>query len=282
MNLLPRFEPAAAYYGHVARGYDAMASTYDLVEGRNEISERVRAATLRAALEVFRPGDRILELGCGTGRAALDLARHGVHVTATDVSPEMTRVTAARADREGLGSRVRVRALSAADAAELEGPFDGAYSNGAVLNLEPDLARVGRGLARGIRAGGYAVLTAANRLCLFELAVYPVALRPRKAFRKLGRPVPIPISREGLGRRYVVPTRFLTPEEFRRTLGKGFEVRDLRGLQIITPPWNFVDLARRFRPAVEPLVRLEDRIGSRRGLRALGAIYLQVFRRTSE
>ena len=96
------------------------------------------------------------------------------------------------------------------------------------------------------------------------------------------RPVPIPISREGLGRRYVVPTRFLTPEEFRRTLGKGFEVRDLRGLQIITPPWNFVDLARRFRPAVEPLVRLEDRIGSRRGLRALGAIYLQVFRRTSE
>ena len=256
-----------------------MAATYDRVEGRNEISERVRATTLQAALGVFGPGDRVLELGCGTGRDAVALARRGVQVVATDVSPDMVRMTASRAAHEGMQGKVTALVLSAAEAAELEGPFEGAFSNGAVLNLEPDLPRVGRGLARGIREGGFVVLTAANRFSLFELGVYPLALRPRKAFRKLGGPVPIPISREGFGRRYAVPTRFLTPRELRRVFGDAFEVRTLRGLQVVTPPWNFVDLARRFHGAVEPLVRFEDAVGSWRVLRAAGAIYLYVLRR---
>jgi len=258
-----------------------MVSSYDLVEGRNEISERVRASTLRAASRLFHAGDRILELGCGTGRDALALAKLGVHVVATDLSPEMVRLTASRVKEAGLEEKVTSLTMSAADAAELDGPFDGAYSNGAVLNLEPDLARVGRGLARGIRPGGFAILTAANRVSLFELAVYPLALRPRKAFRKLGGSVPIPISREGFGRRYVVPTRFLTPVEFRRSIGDGFEVETLRGLQVLTPPWNFVDVARRLQGAVTPLTRLEDTVGLWPGIRNLGAIYLYVLRRAS-
>lgn len=277
--MLPRYEANADYYGHVARGYDRMAETYDRVEGRNEISERVRATALAAALDAFEPGDRVLELGCGTGRDALALARHGVNVVATDVSPGMVQMTAARASRETLPGSVTALTMPASEAAEIDGPFDGAYSNGAVLNLEPDITRLARGLAHGLRPGGLAVLTAANRLSFFELAVYPVALRPRKAFRKLGGSVPIPISREGFGRGYAVPTRFLTPKEFRRAMGDGFEVQDLRGLQLITPPWNFVNLARRFNGVVDPLVHIEDRVGAWPGFRSLGAIYLYVLRR---
>src|SRR2546426_8628741 len=134
----PRFEPKKEFYTHVARGYDITAPAYDEVEGRNEISERVRRMSLAAAIAAFRPGDRILELGCGTGRDAVFLARHGISVVATDLSPAMVAITRARAEREGVGDRVSARVSSAAEAARDGGPDDGGDLNGAVLHLEPD------------------------------------------------------------------------------------------------------------------------------------------------
>jgi SAM-dependent methyltransferase len=52
-----------------------------------------------------RPGP-ILELGCGTGRVALDLARRGHRVTALDSDPELVRELAVRAREAGLGGAV--------------------------------------------------------------------------------------------------------------------------------------------------------------------------------
>jgi SAM-dependent methyltransferase len=275
----PAFEPGAPYYAYVARGYDQTADSYDRVEGRNAISERVRRTTLSTALSRFRPGDRILEIGCGTGRDAVAMAHYGIEVVATDVSTEMTAATRARAEREGVADLVTVRTMPAAVASREGGPYDGAYSNGAVLNLEPDLAGVASGLSKTLRPGACAILTAANRLSLFELAVYPLVLRPRKAFRKLGSTVPIPISREGIGKKYVVPTRFLTPAELRRFFHRGFDLISLRALQALTPPWNLVDMADRFRTAVDSLERIEDWLAEGRWLRNLGAISLVVLRR---
>lgn len=277
--MFPTHRATREYYAYVASGYDRMADTYDRVEGANRIGERVRRATLSLATDLFRPGDRILELGCGTGRDAVALAKRGIDVVATDVSPEMTNATRRRASRDGVEGRVTAMCLSAADAASMAGPFDGAYSNGAVLNLEPDLARVAEGLGRSVRPGGCAVLTAANRVSLFELLFYPAVLRPRKAFRKLGETVPIPISREGFGKRYVVPTRFLTPREFYGNFRGDFGIELLRGLQAITPPWNLVDLAERLRGLIAPLERVEEALGTWPGVRSVGAIYLFGLRR---
>lgn len=275
----PAFAVRPEYYEYVARGYDLIADHYDSVEGRNAISERVRRASLQLALASFRPGDRILELGCGTGRDAVSLASHRIFIDASDVSPAMVEATRARADREGVGEFVRTSVNSAAVAANEGGPYDGAYSNGAVLNLEPNFRELAQGLTRTLRPGAPAVLTAANRLSLFELLLYPLALRPRKAFRKLSRSVPIPISREGFGKRYVVATRFLTPREFVAPFVGSFVIEAWRGLQVFTPPWNMVDIATRFRDAVTPLEAIENRLGHVRGVRSLGAIYLLKLRR---
>jgi SAM-dependent methyltransferase len=275
----PAFESSARYYAYVARGYDQTANSYDRVEGRNAVSERVRRTTLSSALSRFHSGDRILEIGCGTGRDAVEMAHHGIEVVATDVSAEMAAATRARAEREGVADLVTVRMMPAAVASGEGGPYDGAYSNGAVLNLEPDLAGVASGLSKTLRPKACAILTAANRLSLFELAVYPLVLRPRKAFRKLSGIVPIPISREGMGKRYVVPTRFITPSELRKCFHREFDLVSLRALQALTPPWNLVDMANRFRIAVDSLERIEDRLAEGRLLRNLGAISLVVLRR---
>lgn len=51
--------------------------------------EKVTAAVLAAA--DVQAGDRVLDLGCGTGQLSLPLAERGAHVLAIDVSAEMVR-----------------------------------------------------------------------------------------------------------------------------------------------------------------------------------------------
>jgi cyclopropane-fatty-acyl-phospholipid synthase len=55
----------------------------------------------------LRPGDVVIEAGCGWGALALHMAReYGVHVKAFNVSREQLAFARARAAREGLGDRV--------------------------------------------------------------------------------------------------------------------------------------------------------------------------------
>jgi ubiquinone/menaquinone biosynthesis C-methylase UbiE len=49
--------------------------------------EKVTAAVLAAA--VVRPGDQVVDLGCGTGQLSLPLAERGASVLAVDVSADM-------------------------------------------------------------------------------------------------------------------------------------------------------------------------------------------------
>lgn len=76
------------------------------------------------ALEAYanRAGGPILELGCGTGRALIPLARAGFQVTGVDLSPEMLRQARAKADAAGIGDRVTLVEGDYANVA-LSGPF---------------------------------------------------------------------------------------------------------------------------------------------------------------
>jgi SAM-dependent methyltransferase len=53
----------------------------------------------------------VLDIGAGTGRVAIDLARHGYDVTALDADPELVHELSARARKRGL--RVRTAAADA-------------------------------------------------------------------------------------------------------------------------------------------------------------------------
>lgn len=113
----------------------------------------------------LRPGEPLLELGCGGGRISLGLWREGwTEVTPTDVSPAMTELADAVFAEAGCPFRARL-----ADAGKL--PFgDGAFGaaifgfNG-LMCIPGRTARVAalREIRRVVRAGGRLLLTAHDR-----------------------------------------------------------------------------------------------------------------------
>jgi SAM-dependent methyltransferase len=69
-----------------------------------------------------RTGGPLLELGCGTGRLLVPLARAGYDVTGVDLSQEMLRAARARVDAAGLAQRVTLVHGDYSDA-RLAGPY---------------------------------------------------------------------------------------------------------------------------------------------------------------
>jgi ubiquinone/menaquinone biosynthesis C-methylase UbiE len=66
-----------------------------------------------AVAELIHPGDRVLELGCGTGRLASIMAQSGALVAAIDVSPAMLAVAKQRTEEAGLGGNIQFKRMNA-------------------------------------------------------------------------------------------------------------------------------------------------------------------------
>jgi SAM-dependent methyltransferase len=86
---------------------------------------RRRAALVRGWGTVLRPGDRVLELGCGDGTLSCMLASEGFDVTGVDISPGMIEEAKRRAERESSTARFEVADSDALKACE---PFDAVVS----------------------------------------------------------------------------------------------------------------------------------------------------------
>lgn len=82
------------------RFFEASAEHYD--EEIFTQATDTEVALLRRLLEL-EPGDRVLDIGCGTGRHAVALAAEGLQVTGVDLSPAMLARARARAVVAGVG-----------------------------------------------------------------------------------------------------------------------------------------------------------------------------------
>lgn len=97
--------------------FDARAATFDrLYDARRGPLGWAGAwvhAPLRRRLDLTlreladRPVDRVLDVGCGTGRYAVALAERGADVVGIDISPAMLDLARARARQRGVAARCR-------------------------------------------------------------------------------------------------------------------------------------------------------------------------------
>jgi ubiquinone/menaquinone biosynthesis C-methylase UbiE len=72
----------------------------------------------------IEPGDRVLDVGCGTGGLTLRAARRGARVKAIDVNAEMLAIAARQTRDAGLEGRVQLVEMGVA---ELDGEEPGSY-----------------------------------------------------------------------------------------------------------------------------------------------------------
>lgn len=143
----------ADYAGERARDYDRGMEVLFRTFATDEPAVRAQLTGLLA----LRPGARVLETGCGTGRDTVHLAATARAVYATDLAADMIRAGRSRLADAGLGTD-RVH-LCVADATRLpfaEAFFDAAYHFGGI-NLFPDVKLGIAEMARVVKPGGKVV-----------------------------------------------------------------------------------------------------------------------------
>lgn len=277
-RLHPSGSPGLESGDPVERHFDALAPEYDRIVSANPLDRALRENALRMLLRVFRPGDHVLELGCGTGLETIPLARAGIRVTGVDVSQGMLEHLERKARAEGLSDSIRLRKMRAAEIGRLvdelgPGAFQGAFSDFGAPNLEADWSRVPGALSTLIRPSGTVVLTVWNRVCLAEMALYALGLRPRRALARLRSPVPVGLSRFGLPACPYSPRAFLGPFQ------ASFRVERLIGLSVVVPPYDFLPHLPRPERVLPLLESVDQAVAGRFPLNRLGDHFLAVLRR---
>jgi 2-polyprenyl-3-methyl-5-hydroxy-6-metoxy-1,4-benzoquinol methylase len=127
-----------------------------------------------------RPGDRVLDAGCGPGLLACCAARRGARVDALDGSASMIEIARANAAREGL-AEVDFHLGSIGDDAALKGRRFDVILCSSVLEYVPDLDAALDWLAARLGPGAALIVSMPNGRSSYRRA-------ERLAFRFTGRP----------------------------------------------------------------------------------------------
>jgi SAM-dependent methyltransferase len=256
------------------QAFDSVAADYDGPRGNNELIQRMRQTMWDTVHAEVPAGGRLLDLGCGTGIDAIEFARRGHPVVATDWSPQMAERTRARSVSAGLESRVTTVHLGVQQLDRLEGEFDGIYSNFGPLNCAPDLGAVAAECLRLLRPGGKQVFSVMGRICPWEVGHYALRGRLRRAAVRATRGA----TAVGMNRQ-TIWTYYYLPREFYGAFAEHFTLESYRALSLFMPPPYLVDAYRRRPGWYERLGRLDDRWGALPLLRDMGDHFLIVMRR---
>ena len=212
--------------------FDFVAASYDSSFARTGLGRALREIVQHNLANAFVPGDRVLELNCGTGEDAVWLAQRGIDVVATDVSAAMLDCAARKAACAGVSARIGFRLLDISQ--PVAGPdfgFDGALSDFGGLNCVPDLEPVAEMLGRCIKPGGTWFAVVLGRWCAWEILWHLVHLEPRTAFRRLRAGG----AEARVGDR-LIRVWYPSVGKLKKVFAPDFELRSTAGVGVFLPP----------------------------------------------
>lgn len=215
------FEPIADHLGATYMRYAHTKGT------RQEIDHIIWALELR-------PGMRVLDVGCGPGRHAHELARRGIVAHGVDISERFVNIARSNAPGGATFERRDARTM------DFEAEFDGAVClcQGAfgMMTAPGDDEAVLAAIARALRPGRRLALSAFN-------AYFAVKYHEEATFDAGGG-----VSHErtvvhddrGVGREVELWTGCYTPRELRAVMAaSGFEVERISSVE----PGHYTDAA---------------------------------------
>jgi len=248
--------------------FDAVAIRYDETFTSSRIGKAQRNAVWSELTKTFHPGDRILEIGCGTGIDACFLAAHGVQVVACDPSAQMIEVAMRRIQERGLQKRVTPIVLSAEQITSLHEDelFEGTFSNFGALNCVEDLTRVARDLAKLLKPGASAVLCWMGPVCAWEMIWYLAHGNREKAFRRTNRQGVIAKIADGARLHVHYPSVKLLASTF----APEFRLKSIKGIGVAVPPSYLEPWAQRHPHLLRICEQVDSWTARCPGIRVLG------------
>lgn len=148
-------ETIQSVYNKIAREYD------ERIPGSGPADEIFTATELDFLLSKVVSGEKVLDMGCGTGRFTVPLAEAGADVTGFDLSSGMLEVAAAKLADRGLNATTQQ-----GDMADLPFPdntFDTVTSMLALMHIPlADRPKVFREVSRVLKPGGRMLLCVKN------------------------------------------------------------------------------------------------------------------------
>lgn len=141
--------------GHENEYHDNMVRMLELIWGEGYMAPGGPGNVARLLRGIDAAGKRILDIGCGIGGPALDMARmHGAIVTGIDLEAPLIERAQQRAEKLGLDVATRFQVVEAGPLPFADESFDIIVTSGA-LTQTADKALVFRDCYRVLTPGGY-------------------------------------------------------------------------------------------------------------------------------
>lgn len=246
--------------------FDSAASSYDRDFTHTALGRLLRRRVWERLDRSFGPGDRVLELGCGTGEDAIHLASRGVAVLATDSSERMLAVAQAKVTTAGAEDLVRLDQLDVTSV-DLQGrlralasePFDGAFSDFGALNTVSHRYALAEGLGSVMQIGGRLVVVVMGPFCPWEMAWHAAHGEPRAAVRRWRRGG---VAR--VGDRIRTRVWYPSPARLRREFAPSFRLVDTAALGVALPPSGLAGVVEH-RPRLRAALATAEQVVAGRG-----------------
>lgn len=240
-------------------GFDQLAQQYDALWNNTAIGISQRKAVWRWVDPLFHKGDRILDLGCGTGADATHFQQRGINVQALDASAEMVRIAKHR------GIDVEQRSIENIGSINIR--FDGVISNFGALNCVEQPVKVAQALGRLVRPGGKVAICVMGLCCLWEFCYYLLHGNLRKAVRRFEEKTPASIG---------INVSYPSHKQWLDAFGENFTLLKWVGIGLCVPP----SYVREIRDStVLRLAEIDRHIAQLPGMRALADHQLLIFER---
>jgi ubiquinone/menaquinone biosynthesis C-methylase UbiE len=253
----------------IAEAFSRTAEKYDSFADDHPNQSRMRNKVY-SHLERFVPtGSRLLELNAGTGTDAVELARRGYTIHATDIAPGMLERLQDKVQSFDLSGKITMQQCSYTELEKIQGaPYDAVFSDLGGLNCIPDLSPVIAQLAKVLRPGGLVTWVLMPPVCLWEMAEI-FRWHPKLAFRRFSHNG-TRAHLEGLN----FTVYYFTPEKVRNWFGDEFVCLSIEGLSVITPTAESKNFAKRYTRLYRTLSWIDDRLAIRNPWRGWGDFFI--------
>jgi ubiquinone/menaquinone biosynthesis C-methylase UbiE len=254
-----------------ATAFTRQSAVFDEVYGKDAIVNYKRRRVWEHVNHFLSPGSLILELNAGTGEDAIEFARSGHRVHATDLSNGMLSILQEKVILNHLRHRVTYEQCSFTKLSSLQntGPYDLIFSNFAGLNCTNDLEGVLHSFDKLLKPGGHITLVLLPKFCLWE-SLLLFRGRFTTAIRRWTGNSGTKANVEGVEFR----CWYYNPSFVRKQLGTSYSLKSLEGLCTIVPPSYLQNFSEKRPRLYRWLERWENKWKSKWPWRLVGDYYI--------